>query len=376
MRNMFRRREQGQVIMFVAVIAPLLLGMTGMAIDIGGYAGHKRQLQNASDSIALAAAQGLCNTTCSDTTVATANANAWAVKNNIKPSDLTLTFFGGSTAPAVRATVKGTHTFAFMRVLGVSSKGIGASAAAEKVSFGGGAGIVPWSVTQATVDAVGSGGSMVMKYDATGGNIGNFGAIRIDGPGASVYRDSVMYGSQDFACAVTAPNCTVGACATGIYPAPCAENSPTCVGPECTPQTGNLIGPTATGVDFRMNNTSAACNTFDAAFSSLGAGKYHLNADCNPWTSGPGACTSNAIGFLCSRRVIVIPVVDSFGSGASTPTTIQRFALVYLEGYDAGKCTGNNCEIKGRFVQADVNPRTLAGAYDPKALIQFAKLTE
>jgi Flp pilus assembly protein TadG len=372
---MFHRRERGQVLMLTAALAPLLLGMVGMAVDVGGYAGHKRHLQNAADSITLAAADDLCKVTCADTSAAASAANTWALKNNINPADVTLTFTGGSTAPTVRATIQTNHTFAFMRILGINSKGVGATAAAVKVSFGGGAGIVPWSVTQATVDAAGSGDVITMKYDTTGSNTGNFGAIRIDGPGANVYSSSVMYGSQDVACALTAPNCTTGAC-PGTYPTTCAEDSPSCDGPQCDPQTGNLIGPTRTGVDFRMNNTSGACDTFGEAFADLGGGKYHLNGDCNPWTDGAGKCTGNNPGDLCSRRVIVIPVVDGFGSGASTPTTIQRFGLVYLEGYDAGKCQGNDCDIKGRFVQADVNPRTLAGAYDPKALIQFAKLSE
>jgi Flp pilus assembly protein TadG len=361
--------------MFVALLAPVLLGMAGMAVDIGTYAGHKRHLQNAADSIALAAAQELCASTCADTLAARAVANQWAAKNNVSTSDVTLTFSGGSTTPTVRATIQTNHHFAFMRVIGISSKGIGASAAAVKASFGGDNGIVPWSVTQATVDNTATGALMTMKYDATGANIGNFGAIRIDGPGANVYGDSVMYGSQDFACAADTPNCTTGAC-PGTYPATCAENSPTCDGPDCDPQTGNVIGPTRTGVDFRMNNTTAACDTFDEAFTSLGGGSYHLNPDCNPWTDGPGKCTGNNAGDLCSRRVIVIPVVNAFGNGSSTPEMIQRFALVYLEGYQSGKCQGNDCEIQGRFVQADVNPSALAGAYDPKALIQFEKLVD
>lgn len=375
MLRIFRRRERGQVVMFVALLAPILLGMTGMAIDIGGYAGHKRHLQNAADSIALAAAQNLCAVSCTDTSAAIAAGNSWAAKNNISTSDVTITVTGGSTAPFVRATIQSSHSFAFMRIVGIDSKGVGATAASVKVSFGGSAGIVPWSVTQATVDAAGSGAPMVMKYDADGVDTGNFGAIRIDGPGANIYGDSVMYGSQDFGCAVTAPNCTTGAC-PGTYPDTCAEDSPTCDGPECTPQTGNIPGKTAIGVDFRMNNTSTACDTFDEAFASLGGGKYHLNGDCNPWTDGPGRCVDNNPGTLCSRRVIIIPVVDTFGNGTSDPATIQRFALVYLEGYDSGKCTGSTCEIKGRFVQADVNARALAGTYDPQASIHFSKLVE
>lgn len=376
MLRIFRRRERGQVLMFVAALAPILLGMTGMAIDIGGYAGHKRHLQNAADSIALAAAQDLCTVTCTDTSAAIATGNTWAAKNNINPSDVTITVSGGATAPAVRAAIQTSHTFAFMRILGIGSKGIGASAVAVKASFGGSDGIVPWSVTQATVDGAASGVPMVMKYDADGVDLGNFGAIRIDGSGANVYGDSVLYGSQYYACAVSALNCTVNDCFAGAsFPNSCAEDAPQCDGPDCVPQTGNVIGPTRTGVDFRMNNTSAACDTFEETFTSLAGGTYNLNPDCNPWIDGPGKCTGNDLG-LCSRRVIIIPVVDSFGSGTSDPTTIQRFALVYLEGYDSGTCQGNVCEIKGRFVRADVTTGALSGTYDPNAAVQFARLSE
>ncbi len=374
MLRMFHRRERGQVLMLAAALAPLLLGMTGMAVDVGGYAGHKRHLQNAADSITLAAANNLCTVTCDDTSAAASAGNTWAVKNNINPADVTLTFSGGSSAPTVRATIQTNHTFAFMRVLGISSKGIGSTAAAVRASFGGGAGIVPWSITQATVDASTSGALVTMKYDTTGSNIGNFGAIRIDGTGANIYGASAAYGSQAVACAAIALNCTAGAC-PGIYPTTCAENSPNCDGPLCDPENGNVIGPTRVAVDFRMNNTSGTCDTFGEAFADLGAGKFHLNGDCNPWTDGAGKCVDDNAGTLCSRRVIIIPVVDSFGNGNSA-VTFRRFALVYLEGYDFGKCQGSSCDIKGRFVQADVNAHALAGAYDPQALIQFAKLID
>lgn len=374
-----RRRlgERGQVIMLVAGMLPMLLGMTGLAIDVATYMGDRRQLQNAADSIALAGAQAL-----PDEDAAEDVAEDWADRNGIDLSDLTLTVDASGATPFVRARINRPHAFSFMRIFGIDSKNVGARAAAVKVSYGGGSGIVPWSVTQATVDAAGNGVQITMKYDSTGGTNGNFGAIRIDGPGANVYEDSVRYGSTTTACAVSAPNCVVGSC-PGQYPNVCAETSPTCDGPECTPQTGNVIGPTRDGVDFRMQYTcnttnkcgTQACNTFALAFGTPDAdGKYHLDPDCNPWIDGPGKCTS-ATDF-CSRRVIIIPVVDSFGNGASDPAEIQRFALVFLEGYDNGKCQGNSCEIKGRFVKADITTDALAGVYDEDALIHFTKLSE
>lgn len=362
--------ERGQVIMLAAATFPVLLGMTGMAVDVGTFYSERRHLQNSADSIALAAAQKL-----PDATAARLAGEEFASENGIALGDVTITINTAVNPPTARASINRNHDFAFVKVLGVDSKTVGAKATASKVSFGGGAGIVPWTITQATQDAATLGSVVVMKYDATGGNTGNFGAIRIDGPGANVYNDSVKYGSDSFACAVSAPNCTPGAC-PGIYPTTCSENSPTCDGPDCTPQTGNLIGPTRTGVDFRMNNTSTTCDTFAEAFSPPDpvTGKSVINPNCNPWTDGPGKCATDTS--ICSRRVIIIPVVDDFGNGASNPATIQRFALIFLEGYDSGKCQGNNCEIKGRFVKVDINARALAGTYDPQALVHFSKLTE
>jgi hypothetical protein len=378
LRNLAARlSERGQVVMIVAGILPVLLGMTGLAIDVGTYMGDRRHLQNAADSIALAGAQAL-----PDEIEAEDIAEEWADKNGIDLDDITLTIDTTGDVPEVSVQIQRPHSFTFMKVLGVDERNVSARAAAVKVSFGGGSGIVPWSVTQATVDWAGSGALVTMKYDSTGGTNGNFGAIRIDGPGANVYEDSAMYGSDTTACAVSAPNCIVGSC-PGQYPNVCAETSPTCDGPECTPQTGNVIGPTRDAVDFRMDYTcdtnnpcgSQGCDTFEDAFGTPDAdGKYHLDPDCNPWTNGPGHCTSDTD--ICSRRVIIIPVVDTFGNGASDPAEIQRFALVYLEGYEDGKCQGNSCEIKGRFVKADITTDALSGVFDEDALIHFTKLSE
>ena len=369
MFRFLRLPERGQVAMLSALLLPILIGMTGMAIDVGSYAGERRTLQNSADAIALAAAQSL-----PDADAATVAGQSYAIKNGIALSSMTLTVTGGTTAPKVTVVLNDSHEFQFVRVLGIDDKNVGARAAALKVSYGGSSGIVPWSVTQATVDATSSGSLVTMKYDATGANVGNFGAIRIDGPGAQTYNTSVKYGSTTVACAESAPNCVAGAC-PGTYPSTCAETSPECDGPDCTPQTGNLIGPTRTGVDFRMTNTMASCDTFGEVFGSPNAsGIYKLANDCNPWIDGAGKC-QNATS-ICSRRVIIIPVVDNFGNGASDPATIQRFALLFLEGYDAGKCQGNDCEIKGRFVKAEMTTGALAGTYDPTAQVHFSKLSE
>ena len=359
-----KRGQSGQVLIIVAILLPSLAAMAGMAIDVGSYAADRTSLQNAADSIALAASQEL-----PDTSAATGVAEDWAVRNGIDLGDMELFFTGqspGNPNPKVRVRIERTHQFHFMQVVGVADKDVQASATSMKASYGGGSGIVPWSVTQATVDASGNGEIITMKYDAEGGELGNFGAIRIDGPGANTYNNSVRYGSSNYACAEGTPNCTPGAC-PGTYPEVCSETSPECDGPECTPETGNLVGPTRTGVDFRMSNASSACDSFTETFSGPdSSGRYFLDPQCNPYIDGSSGGT----------RVIIIPIVDTFGNGTSDPATITGFALVYLEGYEDGMCTGNSCEIQGRFVRADLSANALAGIYDPDALVQFSRLTE
>lgn len=460
--------------MFVAALLPILLGMTGMAIDVGTYAGHKRDLQNASDSIALAAAQQMCLTTCGDTTAATTAANNWAAKNNISLSDLTVVYSGGSTAPKVKVTVTANHNFAFVRIVGINSKNVSASAAAVKVSPGGIGGLMPWAVTQAAIDSTTSGQTLTLHGGSQ--SPGNFGGFDIDGVGGNVYRDTIKYGSTGVACSVNQPNCNSTNC-PGTFPSPCAENAASCTGPICPSETGMKTGPTDQGTSYRVSLTSTQCDTFAEAFTPVtayhffsepppgelveaytgggklfspaqgpalkqptntptntpvptstplpptvtntpvpptatntagptntpaptstntpgpsptptrtntpgpsptptpastatpgpGGTKYGLNPACNPW--GAGKCPLPDDGVtLCSRRVIIIPIIDAFGNGKKD-ATIQGFALFFLE-------SASGADVTGRFVRADVSIGGLSGAYNPNSIIQSSKLSE
>jgi hypothetical protein len=203
----------------------------------------------------------------------------------------------------------------------------------------------PWAVLQSTFDAAGNGALITLKYDATGAPGFNLLPVSLDGSGSAAYGNAVAYGSTAIVCAAGTTNCATASC-PGAYPAACAETSPSCDGPDCTTQTGNLVGPTRTGIDTVMTNTSADCDTFAEAFTANGGGAYDLNAACDP--GGAGACASTSS--VCSRRIFIVPIVGSFPSGAGT-VTIQAFATFWLEGY-SGPCTGSACDVSGRFVNA------------------------
>lgn len=68
-----------------------------------------------------------------------------------------------------------------------------------------------------------------------------------------------------------------------------------------------------------------------------------------------------------------MPVIDSLCNGACYVTVVE-FALFFLEGYGAGGCTGNDCEIEGRFIQSNTNYGALMGVYDQDTFSHFVRL--
>ena len=302
MGTIFRvmRRERGQILIATALLVPVLLGMAAVAVDIGSYADDKRNLQNAADAIALAAAHDMCTPDphdCSNTTAATNTANAYAAKNNISTSQMSLQFLGGNTAPKVRVTISHLHKFAFIQILGVGSKNVGAAAASVKVSPGGIPGAIPFGVTQATIDAAGTGNPVTLKYDASGGSIsGNFGAIDIDGTGSPPYESGLEHGSPSTMCSVLMPDCDQSTCQSGgSFPSACAEDAASCDGPVCSTETGNKIAGTRTGIQYRLDNTSANCDTFDEVFTAASA-----SANEQTLAISPSPAERRAAGFLAA----------------------------------------------------------------------------
>lgn len=344
-----RHGESGQVLMLSVLLLPILLGMCAMAVDLGSYAAHRRQLQNTADAVALAASQDLPNAS-----AATASAQAWAAKNGINWSDVTVvvTPVGpGNPNPKVSVDISRTHFFSFMRALGVSSRDVSAHAAAVKTSPQGLGNLVPWSVRQTVVTSSTSGSLLTIKYDATNSSNGNFGALALDGTGASVYQDSAKNGSSSFVCANGVPSCTT--------------NSPGCSASVCSTESGNMTGPTRNSVDYRIANTDPSCSTFAQVFNGPTSGRYGFNSQCNPWIAGSKS----------SLRVIIVPVTGSLCNGRCDET-ILGFALFFLEGYGSGGCTGNNCEVQGRFIDSDVTMGATMGVYDPNSNLHFTRLTE
>ncbi len=336
-----RRREDGQaVIMFAASLA-VLLGFAGLAVDVGSFAADRRHMQNAADAAALAAASAL-----PDVAATQALARDYAARNGVPAGDVIVNVVqqGPNVPnPYVEVQTRRNHTFYFARAVGIHPKYATATAKAIKTSPGGDNGLMPWTVNQATLDSIVPGQEAILHYDSNGVHNGNFGALAIDGTGASVYETTIINGSQS----------TV--CVTGVTG---------CNGVVVETETGNMIGKTRTGVDARINATDSHCDTFAEVFTPApsGNGKYEFNRNCNPWLDGGYA----------SKRVILIPITSGEYNGRK-PVTVTEFALFFLEGYQ-GNCQGNSCDVKGRYVKADVNLGTLKGAYSATSPLHFTRL--
>jgi hypothetical protein len=124
-------------------------------------------------------------------------------------------------------------------------------------------------------------------------------------------------------------------------------------------------GRTRTAIDWRSDNPVPECDFFEEAFTDNGDGTHTLAYECNLFLEGGEG----------SRRVIIVPIIGELGNGNS-PVPILQFGLFWLDGYDSGKCSGNDCEIKDRFVNARVNVGALSGTYDPDSSIHFVRLVE
>jgi Flp pilus assembly protein TadG len=337
------RNQRGQVMIVAVFLIAAICGAAALAVDVGNYLSHRRSLQNSADAIALAASLDLPDS--SDTQDA---AEEWAVNNGIDPDDVTVTITQQSLPdtpnPIVEVEIEEDHSFSFARVVGIEEQSITVSATAIKTSPGGGNGLMPWSVLEEVKDDADPGDVLVLKYDSNNVTNGNFGALRLDGNGANVYRTTIEFGSENTFCAVTALDCT----------------DPSVV----QTQPGNMTGPTRTATDYRINNTSSSCDTWDEVVIENADGTHGLTPACNPFTAG---------GDPNSLRVIVIPVIDSLCNGACN-VTITEFALFFLEGYGAGGCTGNDCEIKGRFIYSNTNYGAIVGTYDADTTVHFVRL--
>jgi len=145
--NLKRRKRKGNVVVMIAVLAPVLVGLGAFAIDVGYIAYARGCLQAGADGAALAAVEELP----ANQTTLNAVAARYAALNDLPGGNVQVTVEGGtwdedtatftvtslSAARAVRVSLQRPATMNFAALLGVSSASISASAVATKAGLGG-----------------------------------------------------------------------------------------------------------------------------------------------------------------------------------------------------------------------------------------------
>lgn len=127
--NSLKKDDRGQALVLVALSMVVLIGVAALSVDYGYLAWQKRDLQNAADAAALAAAWDLPNGDYQ------ARANEYVSKYidiSEMPTTVTTTKLNNK---AVRVEIHREYNTLFAKVLGINSSDVYAMAEAEKDSW-------------------------------------------------------------------------------------------------------------------------------------------------------------------------------------------------------------------------------------------------
>jgi hypothetical protein len=328
------RNEKGQMIALMAVGGVALMGMAGFVLDVGvGFRAH-RQAQAAADASALAATQML--PTSAD---AARLASAQLAAQNFASGTVTLSITGTNVANDTATATATTSTPSFLaRVLGVSVFNEKATSRATAGSYSGWSdGLAPWVTDRAAIQW-----GTQLQFKVKPGDqasSGNFGASRLDiredncqlSSGGDQYRDLINRSKTS-----------------------CAIN----VGQWLLPQTGNLTGPTSQGLNGR--DVIQNFNPY-SILKQLDSGDYVLTTYSHP-------------------NLVVIPVIDGFNNGNSSPYKVIGFAWFIITGFTSNTVTGMfiGSEVPSGAKCANGAGSTTwcpIGAYNPYA-IKVIQLTQ
>ncbi|MBM3704945.1 MAG: hypothetical protein FJW66_00325 [Actinobacteria bacterium] len=276
------KEEKGAVAVVVALLLIGIVGMLAYVIDTGSIYQERGDLQSVADAAALAGVQELPE----NPAIAVQTAIDYADVNGFEifPSDITVTqTFVENDTIVIRAVDVDRPLF-FAGVIGRDTVTVGATATAIIGSPAKVSGIVPWGFTSNNYTP---GTEYTLKYGSPPEpGPGNFGALRIDGGGASVYRDTIINGS-------TAPLST---------------------GQWLNPETGNMSGPTRQGTGDRIyQQENNAMDSFGILTEQVGNVYELIQPD---------------------SQYIIVPWVTSFGNG-SDPVQIlgfMQFVITYAQG--------------------------------------------
>lgn len=275
--------EKGNVTVLVAFAIVVIIGMAALALDVGIMYYNKACLVKAVDAAVLAGAQELPLSP----SQAVSQAEFYASQNPVGSSQAN--FSVSSDKKTITGTAQLQIELYFARVLGFNTQELTATSKAHVSPVKSYAGIVPFGIKDQNYSF---GQIVTLKQGACNENIsGWFGALRLGGNGADVYRDNIKYGYQE----------------------------PVSVGDVLQVEPGNMSGPTSQGITYRIDGCTHS-------------------PDCSPSSFKEG----------CSRIVVVPMGYNNGRPGANGRFTVTGFAAFLITEYTG---SGNENTVRGAFIR-------------------------
>jgi Flp pilus assembly protein TadG len=293
-------REKGQVAVIVAFLIVCFMGMAALSIDVGSLYQERRHVQTVADSAALAGAQDLPENP--DEAIQTAIIYADLNGINITEADVDIsqTYVLNDT---IRVNPKDIEAQLFFApVLDIDSATVNAAATAvagAPISMNG---LMPWALP---INEYPEGIEYGEIYDLKVGpnekeEPGWFQLMAFDGPGASIYGETIING-----------------CETEIF----------LWDPPYDSLDGNKAGPTEASVKERIEGHEDC--TFGEVIGTNDDGEYYVRKSC--------------------PRVVYIPVIEESPTPPHKDAIVINFYIFFLENVE--EIDKNSFNVSGRFVE-------------------------
>ncbi|MCM3790386.1 Tad domain-containing protein [Domibacillus indicus] len=225
MKN-FLKKEEGNVIVLLAFGLAVMISMLGLVIDGGHLFVTKSHLQKAANAAALSGAQEIPN----DEAAVQEVINRILVSHNETTSLVQSSIKNSSELHVVLE--KNVPVF-FSSLFGVENVPIKVEAKAALKPLGEAKGVVPLGIEESVNLQYGQ--TYQLKVDSGDSTSGNFGVLALEGPGAKLYRENLLYGFDQ----------------------------PLKVGDILNTQTGNIAGATREAVNYRANGCQQPPGEYD-----------------------------------------------------------------------------------------------------------------
>lgn len=327
MRSTF---QKGQTAVLVTITLVALLGMVSLGTDVAVLYFNWVQLQKAADASVLAGAHYLPG----NPTLAESTASDYASNNGVlKAEILSDSTVNGSNNMELAMEVKRTVPYYFARVVGLLTGSVAAGATAEiQADSTGSRGLIPIGlpcngtdptttcINPATGVEVQPGDSLILKAACDGTNPscawtigpGNWAPLALGGNGGSIYQENLDLGY-------------LGSISVGDI---------------VNTETGQLVGPTRTGIDDRV--------TLGTAMD----GSYTSGVPSPPPAYDP--------------RLVIAPLINYNYANGKSPVPVIGFAQIWINGWIQGGQSGKS--ISATFIQFLPNLQTVGGTSDVGSL--------